>query len=144
MSRARRQARSRAVQALYQWQMTGNNLADIEAYFLDEQDMKGVELAYFQELLHQIPAKLKELDEQISPFLSRPLEQVDPVERAILRLAAYELAYRPDVPYRVIINESVELTKVFGAEHGHKFINGVVDKAAQSLRKEEVQARKKS
>jgi N utilization substance protein B len=144
MSRAaRHNARERALQALYQWQLTGDNVSDIDAQFLDDQDMKEVDVPYFQELLHQVPARLHELDAVIGPFLDRPIDQVDPVERAILRLACYELMVRQEIPYRVVINEGVELAKVFGAEQGHRYINGILDKAAQQVRAVEVQAPKK-
>ena len=137
MSAKRSRARRLAMQALYQWQMTGQNVADIEAQFLAEQDMSGAEIPYFQELLHEVPARLDELDEALAPLLSRDLQQVDPVERAVLRIGAYELSARPDVPYRVVINEAVNLAKRFGAEQGHRFINGVLDKLARRLRQAE-------
>ncbi len=140
MSRARSLARQRALQALYQWQMTGQDLADIDKQFMDEQDMKKVEIKYFQELLHQIPKCLNELDAISSDLLDRGIEQVDPIERAILRIGIYELKHRIDIPYRVVINESVELAKIFGAEQGHKYINGILDKVAQQERAIEVKA----
>lgn len=140
MSRARSRARQRAMQALYQWQIGGQDLADIEAQFLADQDMEGCDLDYFRELLHKTPAHLDVLDAAISPHLDRSVEQVDPVERAILRLGAYELKFRIDIPYRVAINEAVELAKRFGAEQSHRYINGVLDKVAQDLRKVEVEA----
>jgi len=134
MSNARTKARRNVVQALYQWQLSGGNIADIQTQFLSEYDMKKVDVAYFKELFRQIPLRLHELDDHLLPFLDRPVDEVDPVERAILRLAAYELEFCLDVPYRVVINESVELAKRFGAEHGHKYVNGVVDQVAQKLR----------
>ena len=140
MSRARSLARERAMQALYQWQMTGQNLADIELQFITEQDMKGVDKEYFKELLHEVPKRIDEFDALSKDLLSRPIEQVDPVERAILRIGLYELKQRVDIPYRVVINEAVELAKSFGAEAGHKFVNGTLDKAAKSLREVEVKA----
>lgn len=140
MSRARSLARERAMQALYQWQMTGQNLADIEQQFLADQDMKNVDKGYFKELLHEVPKRIDEFDTLSNDLLSRPIEQVDPVERAILRIGLYELKQRLDIPYRVVINEAVELAKSFGAEQGHKFVNGTLDKAAQSLRAVEVKA----
>lgn len=142
MSRSRSRARQRAVQALYQWQMTAQNVGDVEAQFLETHEMDNVDLEYFKELLHEVPAHLRELDDRIGRFLDRPVDQVDPVERAILRLGAYELKYRPDIPYRVIINESVELAKTFGAEQGHKYVNSILDKAAQDLRQAEVAAKR--
>ena len=143
MSRARSLARERAMQALYQWQLTGQELAAIEQQFLDEQDMKDVDKKYFKELLHGVPKQIDEFDALCDELLSRPIGQVDPVERAILRISLYELKQRLDIPYRVVINEAVELAKSFGAEQGHKFINGTLDKAAKSLRAVEIKARKK-
>ena len=140
MSRARSLARERAMQALYQWQMTGQDLADIEQQFLDEQDMKNVDKKYFRELLFEVPKLVEEFDALSKELLSRPIEQVDPVERAILRIGLYELKQRIDIPYRVVINEAVELAKSYGAEAGHKFVNGTLDKAAKSLREVEVKA----
>ncbi len=144
MSSARSLARERAMQALYQWQMTGQDLAEIEQQFIDEQDMKNVDKKYFKELLHGVPKRIDEFDLLCTELLSRPVEQVDPVERAILRIGLYELQQRVDIPYRVVINEAVELAKNFGAEQGHKFVNGTLDMAAKSLRAAEIQARKKS
>ena len=136
--RGRSWARRYAMQALYQWQMAGQDLGIISAQFLADQDMGKADVAYFQELLYQVVQRRDAIDETLKPFLDRSLEQVDPVERAILRIAGYELAQRPDVPYRVVINEAVEMAKKYGAEQGHRFINGVLDKAAQQLRTQEM------
>ncbi|MEN8168896.1 MAG: transcription antitermination factor NusB [Pseudomonadota bacterium] len=144
MSRARSLARERAMQALYQWQMTGQDIADIKQQFLDEQDMKNVDKKYFKELLHEVPKRIEEFDALCGDLLSRPIEQVDPVERAILRIGLYELKQRLDIPYRVVINEAVELAKSFGAEQGHKFVNGTLDKASKSLRAAEAKTAKRS
>ena len=143
MSRERSNARRRALQALYQWQMTGQNLSDIERQFLDEEDMAKTDLDYFKELLHSAPAHLTELEAHCLPHVSRPLDQVDPVERAALLIGLYELQYRLDVPYRVAINEAVELAKTFGAEQGHKFVNGLLDKVAKELRPTEFKGKAK-
>ena len=143
MSKNRTKARRNAVQALYQWQLTGQDTSDIESQFIAEHDMNGVDIEYFSELLRQVPLRLHELDDHISPHLDRAMDEVDPVERAILRMSVYELEFRLDVPYKAIINEAVELAKTFGAEHGHKYVNGVVDKVAKKLRKMEIDANKK-
>jgi N utilization substance protein B len=143
MSRARSLARERAMQALYQWQMTGQDLAEIEQQFLDEQDMQNVDKKYFKELLHEVPKRIEEFDTLSLELLSRPIDQVDPVERAILRIGLYELKQRLDIPYRVVINEAVELAKNYGADQSHKFVNGTLDKAAKGLRTPEIQAAKK-
>lgn len=124
----RRKARHFAVQAIYQWQMTQDNVADIEEQFKLDQDMKGVDLGYFRELLFGVAGNLSKLDTTFSPFLSRKLEDLDLVDKAILRLATFELLFRKDVPYRVVINEGIELAKAFAAEDSHKFVNGVLDK----------------
>ncbi|QQX81604.1 transcription antitermination factor NusB [Shewanella sp. KX20019] len=124
----RRKARRLAVQAIYSWQLSGNNIADVEHEFLTEQNVDGVDIAYFRELLAGVATKKSQLDELITPFLVRPLDEVDPVEKAIVRLATYELTFRKDVPYKVAINEAIELAKTFGAEDGHKFVNGILDK----------------
>lgn len=134
MSRARSLARHKAVQALYQWQVSQQDMNEIDAQFSEEQDMRKVDIAYFQELLHQVTKRLEELDARISPALDRTLAEVDPVERAILRIGAYELQFRPEIPYRVVINEAIEMAKTFGGEQGYKYVNSVLDKVARTLR----------
>ena len=124
----RRKARHFAVQAIYQWQMTQDNVADIEEQFKLDQDMKGVDLGYFRELLFGVAGNINKLDSTFAPVLSRKLEDLDLVDKAILRLATFELLFRQDVPYRVVINEGIELAKAFAAEDSHKFVNGVLDK----------------
>ena len=136
----RQKARSLALQALYSWQMAGQSLNEIEAQFRTDNDFSDVDGAYFHEILHGVPRLKGELDEAFLPCLDRPLDEVDPVELAILRLSAYELRNRVDVPYRVVINEGIELAKVYGATDGHKFVNGVLDKLAPRLRGAEVRA----
>ena len=137
----RTRARRLAMQGLYEWQVAQNSAKDIETQFLIEKETKNVDTAYFRELLSKVVTHVDELDDYIKPLLDRSLEEVDPVECAILRLGAYELAKRPDVPYKVVINEAVELAKVFGADLGHKFINGIMDKMAARLRLEEISSR---
>lgn len=144
MSRARHLARKRAVQALYMWGMTGEDVSDIDAQFMSEQDMKNTDIKYFKELLHQVPAHVQELDEHITPLLDRPFNELDPVECAIMRLGVYELQHRLDIPYKVVINEAVELTKTFGAEEGHKYVNSILDRVAKKLRSIEINAKKTS
>lgn len=138
----RRKARHYAMQALYQWQMTKNSLSDIEAQFLTDYDFKKVDLDFFQDLLHHVPANLTEVEEAFTPFLDRQLKELDPIELAILRIGSYELLKRVDVPYKVSINEAVELAKKFGASESHKYINGVLDKLAKEARPVEVKAAK--
>ena len=133
----RARARRYAMQALYQWDLSGTDLPLIRRQFLEAEDFSRADKRYFIELLSEAPKHIDIIDESISGYIDRPLEQLDPVERAVLRLATYELLYRLDIPYRVTINEAVQLTKKFGAEQGHAFVNGVLDKAAHKLRSAE-------
>lgn len=134
---ARRKARRLALQALYQWQIADTRVAEIELQFREDNDLTKVDAAYFSELLHGVPSALSEIDAVLAPVLDRPLAEVDPIERALLRLATYEFLRRPDVPYRVVINEALELAKTFGAEEGFKYVNGVLDKVARTTRSAE-------
>ncbi|HEU4858007.1 MAG TPA: transcription antitermination factor NusB [Rhodanobacteraceae bacterium] len=138
---ARTRARRRAVQALYAWELGGNAMHKVIEDFRSEQDMQIADLEYFEDLLRGVEAHCKELDAGLTPFLDRDIERVDPIERAVLRLAAYELRHRLDVPYRVVLNEAVEVTKRFGADQGHTYVNGVLDKLARQWRAAESPAR---
>ncbi|GAB3793767.1 transcription antitermination factor NusB [Dyella agri] len=131
---ARSRARRRALQALYAWQLSGSHMNAVIEQFRHEQDMEVADLDYFEDLLHGVEKHAAELDASLRPYLDREVSEVDPIERAALRLAAYELKHRPDVPYRVVINEAIEVTKRFGADHGHSYVNGVLDKLAGELR----------
>lgn len=143
MSVARTNARKCAVQALYQWQMTGHNLNDIERDFLEEERFKGAQRSYFDEIFRGVPKQLDVIDLALSEFVDRPVDKIDPVERAILRIGVYELINRLDIPYRVIINEGVDLAKCFGADGSHKYVNGILDKVAQQKRAIEIAAKLK-
>ena len=132
---ARRKARILALQAVYSWQLSGNAIADIEQQMLIENDVTKIDVEYFKDLASGVAVNYKLLDESVSPHLTRPFDDLDMVERAILRLSSYELKFREDVPYKVAINEGIELAKIFGAEDSHKFVNGVLDKAVKQLRK---------
>jgi N utilization substance protein B len=132
---ARRRARECAVQALYSWQISKNDIADVEYQFLSEQDVKDVDISYFRELLSGVATNAEYLDGLMAPVLSRQLEELGQVERAVLRISLFELSKREDVPYKVAINEGIELAKTFGAEDSHKFVNGVLDKVAPTIRK---------
>lgn len=132
---ARRKARILALQAVYSWQISGNLIADIEQQMLIETDVTKIDVEYFKDLATGVAVNYKQLDEEVSPHLTRPFDDLDMVERAILRLSSYELKFREDVPYKVAINEGIELAKIFGAEDSHKFVNGVLDKAVKHLRK---------
>jgi N utilization substance protein B len=134
---ARSRARRYAMQALYQWDLSGTDLPLIREQFLVNEDFSKADQPYFMELLSELPGKADVVDAGIAEYIDRPIEQLDPVERAILRIGIYELLTRTDIPYRVVINEAVQLAKKFGAEQGHAFVNGVLDKAASKLRSAE-------
>ena len=141
MSLARTNARKAAVQALYQWQMTGQSLVEIERQFLEEERLKDAQKSYFTELFHGVPKNLVAIDEALSEFVDRPVDMIDPVERAILRMGVYELLHRLDMPYRVILNEGINLAKYFGADGSHKYVNGILDKVAQQKRSVEIKSK---
>lgn len=133
-NRARHHARRFVMQALYQWQLGKHSLRQLLEQFLAEPDMAGADGTYFETLLSEAYAGAQELEAHYSGYLDRPVHQLDPVERAILLMAITELAQHPEIPYRVVINEAVELAKAYAAEGSHGYINGVLDKAAQALR----------
>src|SRR5690554_626418 len=138
---ARRKARHFAMQGLYQWKMAGASINAIEAELRTDNDMRQVDLGYFHELLHQVPQRLDEVTAVYdSHLIDRRNDELDPVTEAILRMAGYELRFRVDVPYKVVINEAVALAKKFGATDSHKFVNGVLDRAAAQVRAVEVRA----
>ena len=138
---ARSKARHFIMQALYQWHMSGNSLNVIEAEFHTDNNMSKVDTEYFHEILHGVPAQLTATDEDFVPYLKGlTLAQLDPITLALLRMASYEMRHRIDVPYKVVINEAVNLAKRFGATDSHKFINGVLDRVAEKLRSVEVSA----
>ncbi len=128
----RRKARRLAVQAIYSWQLSGNNVADIELNYLTENSTNGVDVEYFRELLSGVATQATRIDAALEPHLDRPIKDVDPIEKSLLRLGAYELMFRKDVPHKVVINEAIELAKVFGADDSHKFVNGALDKLAKA------------
>ena len=134
---ARSRSRRRALQAIYAWQINGANERDLIAQFAHEQAHEIADLEYFEDLVRGVIGRVAGLDDALAPYLDREIAQVDPIERAALRIAAYELLHRPDVPYRVVINEAIDSTKRFGSEHGHTYVNGVLDKAAAALRSNE-------
>lgn len=133
----RKKARRYAVQGIYQWHMSGNAIHEIELQFLESMNHSKVDIVYFREVLVNTLSSISELDEVLKPFVDRPIEEINPVELAVLRLACYELKSRLDIPFKVIINEALELTKTFGASEGHKLVNGVLDKLAKVLRPSE-------
>ncbi len=141
---ARSRARRRALQAVYAWQVSSTPIEKVIEQFQHEQDMEVADLDYFEALVRGVANGVTALDEALSTFVDREVAQVDPIERAVLRIATFELLYRLDVPYRVIINEAIETTKRFGAEHGHTYINGVLDRAAERWRSAEVQSSRRA
>jgi len=130
----RHNARKAAVQALYQWDLTQQDADQIEPQFEKIHDMQNIDRKYLRTIMREVPRLEEELEQAISPYIGRQFDSLDPVERAILRIGAYELKHCPDVPTKVVLNEMIELAKVFGAEHSYKFVNGVMDKLARELR----------
>lgn len=130
---ARRRARECTVQALYSWAVSGNTAEQVELAFVLDQDMNGVDKPYFRKLFRQTVENIETIDFSISPYIDRAFDELDSIETAILRLAVYELRFELDVPYKVVINEAIEVAKVFGADESHKYINGVLDKIAPAL-----------
>ncbi|MFP4155807.1 MAG: transcription antitermination factor NusB [Halothiobacillaceae bacterium] len=130
----RRQARERALQALYQQLINRTPVDVLEAQFMESPAMLKLDLEHFRRVVRGVSADGEALDALFAPVLSRPVVELDPVERAILRLGVFELRDCPDIPWPVILNECIELAKVFGATDGHRFVNGVLDRMAQQLR----------
>ena len=139
----RKKARHLLVQALYQWQVSGSDINSIEAEFYTDNSMTKVDTDFFQELLHGIPKNLDEIDGAFELHLDRKAGDLDPVSRALLRIGTYELSYRIDVPYKVAINEAVNLAKKFGPTDAYKYINGILDKVAVTKRAAEVMAERR-
>src|SRR5688500_13205628 len=131
---ARSRARRRALQAIYAWQVSGGTTQQIIAQFAHEQAHEVADLEYFEDLVRGVMTHVAELDGALAEFVDREVEQIDQIERAALRIATYELRHRIDVPYRVVINEAIDSTKRFGSEHGHTYVNGVLDHAAAAWR----------
>ncbi len=143
-AKARGKSRRLAMQAIYQWQMTGDSITDIKKQFFEENNMLAVsskiDLAFFSESVSGVASSISEIDPYLEKNMTRSVESVDPVERAVLRLAVYELINRFDVPYKVVLNEAVNITKEFCAEKSHTFVNAVLDKVAKEIRHIEVKA----
>jgi transcription antitermination protein NusB len=137
---ARRAARMRAMQALYSWQLTHDDPKNILAEFREDEEHQRADAEYFREILFGVTRQAAVLDGVMEPVLGRPLVQLDPLEHALLWVGVWELSERPEVPYRVVINEAVGLAKKFGADQSHRFVNGVLDTLARDLRRAERQA----
>jgi N utilization substance protein B len=141
---ARSRARPRALPAGYAGQVSGGNVRDVIAQFAHEQAREVADHADFEDRVRGVLARSAELDAALAAHVDRDVAQVDQIERAVLRIAAYELLHRPDVPYRVVINEAIDTAKRFGSEHGHAYVNGVLDKAAAEWRAPEVAAARRT
>jgi N utilization substance protein B len=141
MKTSRRRSREFALQGLYQWQLAGTDATTIARELGEAQGFDKVDAEYFRALLDGAVAAAPALEHEIAPYLDRGFAQLSPVERGILLLAGYELKHRLEVPYRVVINEAVELAKSYGGTDGHKFVNGVLDKLAAQLRQSEMRDR---
>jgi transcription antitermination protein NusB len=139
---ARRRARRFALQALYQWQFNPATSNEIIAQFLTQPEMVSVDQTFFQELVKNIIAQNQELDQMMEPFLKKSLSTPQAIERAILRIGTYELKYCLETPYRVIVNEAIELTKAFGATSSYRYINGLLHELAKQYRSQEVEQNK--
>jgi N utilization substance protein B len=130
----RHNARMAAVQALYQWDLTGQAADQIEKQFVQIHDMANIDKKYFREILNEVPKLQDSIEKSIAQHLDRDFARLDPVERAIFRVGSYELSHRPDVPTKVVVNEMIELAKTFGSDHSYKYVNGVMDKMAKKIR----------
>ena len=130
----RKHARDKALQALYQWQLSGEELDWIRDHYQQEQGVASGDEAYFLELLYQIPPQVDELDPLYRKYVSKLEDYIDPIEANILRIATYELLHHLEIPFKVVINEAVNLAKTYGAEEGHKFVNAVLDPLSRELR----------
>jgi len=135
-SNPRSRARRAALQAIYQWQMTAEALETITAQFREDKSWRRIDEELFRAHLYGVAGDVAVLDAHLQPILDRPVDQLDAVERAILRMGAFELTHRDDIPWRVVINECVELAREFGAEQSHRYVNGILDKLARRTRDE--------
>jgi transcription antitermination protein NusB len=142
MKNARHKARELALQGLYQWLLAEEHAGEIRAHLAEFKGYDKADAKYLERLLNGVIADAAELEATFSSLLDRPIDELSPVERGVLLIGAYELAHVPEVPYKVVINEAVELAKSYGGTDGHKYVNGVLDKLAASLRSSEVKARK--
>ena len=141
-TKAKQKARKLSLQALYSWDLGGIDLATIEVNFTIENDMSKVDTDLFKALLYEVPKNLAKIDEAYQSHLDREQDQLDPVSRAILRISTYELLFSIEVPYKVAINEGVNLAKTFGPTDAYKYINGVLDRVAAQSRAVEIAAHK--
>ncbi|KTD47566.1 transcription antitermination factor NusB [Legionella quateirensis] len=134
----KRKARKLALQALYQWLMSGSDLHEIEAQFRVINNMDKVDVEYFARLLHGVPAHVEALEASFSPFLDRDVSGLNPIELTVLRIGSFELFHCPEIPYKVVLDESISLTKEFGSQDGHRYVNGVLNNLAKQVRAVEI------
>ncbi len=134
---ARSRARRRALQAVYAWQVSATPMVRVVAQFEHEQEMEIADIEYFRDLVIGVERERAAIDTRLRDFLDREVDEVDPIERAVLRIAAFELLHRLDVPYRVVLNEAIEVSKRFGSENGHTYVNSVLDNASAQWRADE-------
>jgi N utilization substance protein B len=136
----KRKARKLALQALYQWLMSGTELKEIEAQFRTIKNMAKVDVNYFCSLLYGVPKHLAELENHFSPFLDRKLQELNPIECTVLRLSTFELLFCPEIPYKVVLDEAISLTKEFGSQDGYRYVNGVLNNLARQVRATEIKS----
>ncbi len=134
----KKRARTLALQALYQWLMSGTELTEIEAQFRSNNNMEKVDGDYFCRLLYGIPKELAFIETSFSPFLDRDIRDLNPIERTVLRIGSFELLRCPEIPFKVVLNESIALTKQFGSQDGHRYVNGVLNNLARQVRSIEI------
>ncbi len=132
--RGKQRARKLALQALYQWHMSGHDVSEVEAQFFAVNNMERVDIDYFRRIFHGVPKMCQEIDGTFTPFLDRPITDLNPVELAILRLGTFELIHCPEVPFEVVLDESVSLAKSYGSQDGHRYVNGVLHNLAKQVR----------
>lgn len=136
--KGKRKARKLALQALYQWLMTTGEVYEIEAQFHAGNDMTKIDQTYFHRLLHGVISQKDDLEEAFKPFLDRSVGDLNPIELTVLRLSSFELLHCPEIPYRVVLDEAVTLTKAFGSQDGHRYVNGVLNNLAKEVRVVEI------
>lgn len=140
-TQARRFARERALQALYQWELSGADASSVRKEIIERQEMSLVDEEHFINVFNGVALDPDKVDAVLAPALDRPIEELDAIERSVLRMSAFEFEHCLDIPARVIINEAIEITKRFGADQGHKYVNGVLDKLAVAIRAVEMRGK---
>lgn len=136
----RKHAREKVLQALYQWQLSGDDIDWIRDFYLQEQGVSSGDPEYFLELIYKIPSSVNELDDRYRKYISQFEDHVDPIATNILRIATYEFQHHLEIPYKVVINEAINLAKAYGADDSHKFVNGILDPLSREMRELETKA----